>query len=308
MQCICGVRGAWSLLLLLLVALAGGISVDAASETPSAPASTPPAPAVPQNAQAVGDLLVYPTRFVFDTQKRTAEVTLLNIGKTTATYRISLIHQRMSETGKMSDITTPDPSELFADALLHYTPRQVILEPHVAQVIRIQVRKPENLAAGEYRSHMLFRALPPAEASNPDAKPAETTMGVKLTAIYGVTIPIIVRHQTTPATVTMSDAAIASQAATPAPEWTVTVRLNRAGLESTYGDLLVTLKDGSHAGELVGKLGGVAVYTPNASRLISLTLHLPENVPLSGRHLLISYQQKDTDGGATLAQTTLDVP
>jgi len=38
-------------------------------------------------AQSIGDLLVTPTRLVFANRTRTAELTLLNIGKATATYR-----------------------------------------------------------------------------------------------------------------------------------------------------------------------------------------------------------------------------
>jgi len=263
---------------------------------------------VPAAAPAVGDLLVFPTRFIFDMKKRSAEVTVINIGKTTATYRISLIHERMSESGTMTDITTPAPGELFVDELVRFTPRQVILDPHVAQVIRIQLRKPENLASGEYRSHMLFRAVPKAEAVDPAQKPDGNTLGIHLTPIYGVSIPLIVRHQTTAATTALSEATV-SQTTTPEHQWKASLRLNRSGDESTYGDLLVTLSGGSHAGEVVGKLGGVAVYTPNKSRTVSIDLHLPQGVTtLSGRRLLINYQQKSEDGGATLAQTTVDVP
>ena len=43
----------------------------------------------PSPAQAAGDLLVAPTRIVFDGQRGT-EVVLNNIGSETATYRISL--------------------------------------------------------------------------------------------------------------------------------------------------------------------------------------------------------------------------
>jgi len=50
-------------------------------------------------AQSVGDLLIAPTRLVLEGDTRTASLTLLNIGKDTATYRISFIHLRMTATG-----------------------------------------------------------------------------------------------------------------------------------------------------------------------------------------------------------------
>jgi len=38
----------------------------------------------------------------------------------------------------------------------------VTLAPHEPQAIRIAARPPEGLADGEYRIHLLFRAIPPA--------------------------------------------------------------------------------------------------------------------------------------------------
>ena len=53
--------------------------------------------------------------------------------------------------------------------------------------------RPQGLPDGEYRVHMLFRAIPPA---TPVVQPTdEQPKGVqfKLTPVYGVTIPVIVR-------------------------------------------------------------------------------------------------------------------
>src|SRR5205085_1872508 len=58
---------------------------------------------------------------------------------------------------------------------------------------RIVARAPQGLADGEYRVHMLFRAIPPA---TPVVQPTgEQPKGVQfqLTPVYGVTIPVIIR-------------------------------------------------------------------------------------------------------------------
>ncbi|HYR27816.1 MAG TPA: molecular chaperone, partial [Thermoanaerobaculia bacterium] len=104
----------------------------------------------PQTQGGVGDLLVAPTRVVFDERTRSAEIALVNTGASTTTYRISFRHFRMKADGQLEEVTQPD-GELFADPYLLFTPRQVTLEPRVAQTVRVRLRLPAGAADGEYR-------------------------------------------------------------------------------------------------------------------------------------------------------------
>ena len=110
--------------------------------------------------QGAGDLVVAPTRIVFEGRTRTAQLSLLNKGSAAATYRISLINMRMTEDGGFKEIDEPAPGEQFADRLIRYAPRQVVLAPGDSQAVRLLLRKPRGLEPGEYRSHLLFRAIP----------------------------------------------------------------------------------------------------------------------------------------------------
>ena len=47
-----------------------------------------------------------------------------------------------------------------AKAMITYTPRRVVLEPHSSQVVRLRVLRPPDLAAGEYRTHLTVTAVP----------------------------------------------------------------------------------------------------------------------------------------------------
>ena len=78
--------------------------------------------------------------------------------------------------------------------MLVYAPRRVTLAPHEPQSIRIAARPPQGVADGEYRIHLLFRAIPPANPVVQQAA-AEQQKGLRfqLTPVYGVTIPVIVR-------------------------------------------------------------------------------------------------------------------
>ena len=114
----------------------------------------------PRNA-GVGDLLVAPTRIMLDGGKGT-EIVLNNIGDAPATYRISVEFRRMTADGKLEDVTEPTAQEKAAADMIVYAPRRVTLAPHEPQSIRIAARPPQGLPDGEYRVHLLFRAIPPS--------------------------------------------------------------------------------------------------------------------------------------------------
>src|SRR4051794_31814423 len=88
-------------------------------------------------------LLVAPTRVAFDARHRTAAITVMNSGSKAATSRISFVQMVMDEAGQVRELTPEQQAQNPADQLVRYSPRQVYLEPGVAQTVRLQVRKPE---------------------------------------------------------------------------------------------------------------------------------------------------------------------
>src|SRR5256886_1403677 len=140
----------------------------------------------------VGDLLVAPTRLVLDGRKG-AEIILNNIGDEPATYRVSVEFRRMTEKGDLVEVATPSATDKAAQDMIVYAPRKVSLAPHEPQAIRIAARAPQGLPDGEYRVHMLFRAIPPATPVVQPTGGQAKGVQFQLTPIYGVTIPVIVR-------------------------------------------------------------------------------------------------------------------
>lgn len=264
-----------------------------------------PAPARAQGAP--GDLLVTPTRIVFEGRQRTAEITLVNSGAAPATYRISLIHLRMAEDGGTKEIEAKDvqPGERFVDELIRYSPRQVTLEPRVGQTIRMQLRKPAVLDAGEYRSHLLFRAVP-TEAPREDAVPAAGSLSIQLKAIYGISIPIIVRHGETSAQARLSDLAVVPGETPDAPR-VLRFRIHRTGSQSVYGNLTATYTPRRGKPLVVGLASGLAVYTPNAIRSGGLALRPPPGVDLRDGFLRLTYSKVDKEH-APMAEAEIRLP
>lgn len=264
-------------------------------------------PSSPGVAQGVGTLAVSPTRIVFEGRKRSAEVTLINTGSVEATYRVFFTQRRMTEEGAYEDVEEPRPGENFADKMIRYSPRQVVLGPGEVQTVRLLVRKPKGLAPGEYRSHLVFSGVPPTDLTTSieqDEDLAEGELRVSFIAIFAVSIPVIVRHGEIEAEVAMSDLALDPDGR----QGVLSLRLHRTGRRSAYGDLTVTYAPSSGGDVEVGLLRGLAVFTPNQSRTVLIRLAPPEGVTIEGGRLHVVYRERPDDGGAVLAEAELTLP
>jgi hypothetical protein len=222
------------------------------------------------NLMAQGNLLIMPKRVVFEGNKRSEELNLANIGKDTATYVISLIQIRMKEDGTFEKITQPDSSQLFADKFLRFFPRSVTLAPNEAQAVKVQLIKTGDLLPGEYRSHLYFRANPvPRPLGEEVVNKNDSTLAVRMTPIFGISIPVIIRRGVSDATVNISALQMDYEKEN---EIAVNITFNRTGNMSIYGDVLVDHISPQGKITRVGVAKGMAVYTPNAVRRFRLIL------------------------------------
>jgi P pilus assembly chaperone PapD len=253
---------------------------------------------MPGAAQAQGDLLVAPTRIILD-GPRGAEVILNNIGSEEATYRISLELRRMRVDGSLEEVA-PDnanPAEQTMLDMLFYSPRRVTLPPNQPQTIRIGVRAPEGLPDGEYRAHMLFRAVRDAAPVVPDPAAAPPTgVSIALTPIYGVTIPIIVRKGQLQATAAMANPRLESDGANHVLQFD----LSKQGNRSLYGEVLV-MRPG--VAEPLLQVRGIAIYAERDTRTVALPVTAEQAAALRGP-VIIRYIEDRDSGGATLAEVS----
>ncbi len=248
-------------------------------------------------AQAAGDLLVAPTRIVLDGQRGT-EVILNNIGSETATYRISLELRRMTAEGKLQDVSPEDANsfEKAAKGMIRYAPRRVTLPPNQPQAIRLGVRPPKDLADGEYRAHLLFRAIPKARSVTEQASPSGG-FTIALTPIYGVTIPVIIRQGNLQATAGIANARVETSDSGQA----FAFDLSRTGDRSTYGEIRV-LKQGESEPILVAR--GIAIYPEVPSRKVTLPVPAEIAAKLTGP-ISVEYYEPDNAGGGLITKSQL---
>jgi hypothetical protein len=254
---------------------------------------------------ARAELMLHPTRIVFDKNQRAAQIELINNGTQAATYRISIVNRRMTEAGQFEVAETPAPDEHFADAMLRFSPRQVTLPPGTAQTVRVMLRKPADLPEGEYRSHLQFDKQADPDGVTSIDRQGGAGIGVVLNALVGASVPVIVRHGATAAQVTLSGLTLGVGAAN---EPLLHVRFERTGNASVYGDLNVTFTPQGGQPRTLAQIGGIAVYTPNRVRQAALPLQAPAGSRLAHGLLSVTFRERAEAGGALLAQAQLDVP
>lgn len=254
--------------------------------------------AVPIRA-GVGDLLVAPTRIILDGGRGT-QVLLNNIGDEEATYRVSAELRRMRPDGSLVDVEDADATvaELAARDMVVFAPRRVTLPPYQPQAIRISARAPEGLPDGEYRIHLLFRAIPKPRAAE-DRQQAEG-ISFSLTPVYGVTIPVIVRLGRLQVQAAIANVRVAENSGKRA----IAVDLTRQGDRSTFGEINV-LRAGEE--EPIAKVRGIALYTEVNARTVMVPVREDYQGPLSGP-VTVEYRASQEEGGDVIAaaQTTLN--
>ena len=254
--------------------------------------------AMPAPLSAQGDLLIAPTRLVLD-GRRGGEVMLSNIGSEEATYRVELELRRMTPEGDLERVeeSSANVTERAALEMIRYAPRRVTLPPGEPQSIRISARPGAELPDGEYRVHMSFAAVPKVRPIAPAAEGAATEgFAIRLTPIYGITMPIIVRKGELEVTAGLANARLEQT-----PEGTeFKLDMTRSGTASVYGDLLV-YRQGQ--GEPVFVARGIGVYPEIAARHAAFMLS-PEQAGLLRGPVTVELREPLQSGGALI--TSLD--
>ncbi|MCX6335483.1 MAG: molecular chaperone [Bacteroidia bacterium] len=240
-----------------------------------------------ENAFAQGNLLITPRRALFEGKTRSLDLNLANIGKDTAIYSISLIQERMKEDGSFESITEPDPGQRFADRYIRFFPRTVTLGPNESQSVKVQLIRSGELEPGEYRSHFYFRATPVNLPLGEDQKVNDTTtLTVKLTPVFGLTIPVIIRVGDSDAKVTITGLSLDFNAGT---DPVLKMAFNRTGNMSVYGNIVVDHISPQGVITHVGMANGVSVYTPNTIRRFQLALNKVSGIDLKSGKIRVTY-------------------
>ncbi|HJU83277.1 MAG TPA: hypothetical protein VJ600_03630 [Holophagaceae bacterium] len=258
-------------------------------------------PALLQAQEAsLGDLLVAPTHLVVDSKHRVGELLLSNRGTTAGTFRVSTLVYTMDEQGGLKLAPPPAEGALDLGTLLRFAPRQVVLGPGESQVLRVQYRRPADLPEGEYRVHLLFKALPPVEK---DSKAAEAK-GIRfnLQAVLSLAVPVSIMEGATSVKTSLDTLSVVQGEGGPRLRF----RLNRQGNAAAYGDFHVRFVPKSGKTVPVGDLLGAAAYPNLAFRWVEIGLRAPKDAELAHGRLDVTFTEPE--GDRVLSQAALDLP
>ena len=258
---------------------------------------------------AASQLMVSPTRVVFEGRTRSARVTLANIGDTEGRFRVSFIRRQMSETGELVEVKEGSPG-MYSDEMVRFSPREVTLPPGQSQVVRLMLRKKSGLEAGEYRSHMLFQSLPDPAATSIQTLTDKNDgkLQIKLIPVVGVSIPVIIRHGSLNASASLSNLKF-HPASEPKRQSRISLTIEREGNRSVYGDFRITFYPNKGSPVVVGQANGVALYTPNSRRTFTTNLQAPPGMTLKNGELHVTYLEHGQDARSGLiAEGRLRLP
>lgn len=226
--------------------------------------------------QASAQLLISPLRVIFEGRDRSATIIITNQSDAAATYRLEWQEKTATPDGQYIDVSEPTPEMQIASPYVRFSPRQVTLAPGERQQVRLALRRPAELPAGEYRSHLAFvvideRQRRAARQSGGDGAAIQVFMNL------GFAIPIIVRHGNGRPGVSLSGAELSVDELN---RLGLKVQLEQQGTFSAYGRLRIYWRQNQNGPESqIGLLQNVAVYPDVTSRLATVLLNQQQVPP-----------------------------
>lgn len=260
----------------------------------------------------MGDVNLYPKRVVITDRERTASVGLYNRAAANGEYDITMTDMMMMADGRLVELAAvSDPVQsskvAAASAMLRWSPHRVTLPANEAQMVRIMVRMPPNLPAGEYRAHFSAISVPPAAGELSIEEAAGKTpngVGVQIIPRFGISIPVIIRVGETTLRAGLANLSVARQQG---GGDAISVHITREGNRSAFGDLSVT---SSGTNRPIAQIRGVGVYTELNDRVVQIPID-PKSDPRTfakGARLTVTYTDDDLAPGKILARQDFIVP
>lgn len=253
-------------------------------------------------------ILINPSRIVFEGKDRSGRVIISNPSDETARYKVTLVDKRMTIDGKIENVETLQENEKSANNLIRFSPKRFTLAPNQSRTIRIKVKNSNELPDGEYRSHLRVELLP--ESKLPENNTENVQIQIKVN--YGVAIPLIVRKGDLNYSVAVDDLKL-NQTNCKSPK--LNIKLSREGTKSSHGDITIFHIDKDNNSKLIKHLKGIAMFYPNNKRKIKINLNNNDQCFEKGSQLKFIYSNhsksknsgNDLKGHEIIAQKLLTI-
>jgi fimbrial chaperone protein len=251
---------------------------------------------------AWANLLINPTRVQFNPDDRSADITLINTSKVTTTYRLQWSEKEAKAGGGYHNLDEAAAAKFpSASNMLRFSPKQVTLKAGERQTIKMAIQRPQGLATGEYRSHLLFKALAPKTAEeglNTDA--ASTSVNI----VLSFAIPVVIQQGPLQYSIAMDNAVISYQPAQ--KTGSVDVSLSRTGLHSVIGTVSAYWTPNGGKEVLIAKAGDFNAWPELKSTSVSL-IWVGADFAVSDGKLRIVYEGVKDFRGKVFFDKTLNI-
>ena len=241
----------------------------------------------------VAKISVAPQYVLFDKgTPKVQTVSVINNSEKEKTYNVKLLHYKQMPDGTYKQVETEEENNKFADNLLFFGPRRFTLAPNVAQSIKIQRKPKADLEAGEYKSHLLFQEAEEENVATTDNAPKEKGLSFTITALYGVSIPVVVRNGDLQSNVILKNLKHEKNY----EKDLLLLDIVREGNKSLRGDVVVKYKN-----KEIGILKGINIFLSIDKRSVSIPLNLGDIKveDIKGKTLTVEY----TSDGKVLTST-----
>lgn len=212
---------------------------------------------LPSNAAA--DLLISPLQVVMEGRDRSTEIVLVNTGSSKNTYRLEWLQleQATLSGGYQEEKETAAQTHLQDIAV--FTPRQIVLLPREKQTIRIAVRRPADLADGEYKTHLTFKLVSSEEILSPDAAVlADDEFSAAAKVLSSYSIPIIYRVGAYDCQVKLGNPKFSTHEST--GNVVITIPMQREGIHGVVGSAEMYFKPQGGEEALVSEVGNINFF------------------------------------------------
>lgn len=140
-------------------------------------------------------LVVAPINMVFTPRQTIQTFTVSNRSAATITYRLSLADEVMNFDGSLSP--QAEGFAYSAKKMIRFSPDEITLAPNEHQIVRIMIRRPADLAPGDYHSHVMFEEqVPKADTKALQDAEAESKLKTEVKTLLTLGVPVIIQHGT----------------------------------------------------------------------------------------------------------------
>lgn len=223
-------------------------------------------------AGATKMLMMTPVRAIFSDRQRSMNLSISNPSKHSIRYTISLVTMRKGNDGKFFFVTDETEEEKLVKGMIRYSPRLATIEPGKRQVVKLMLRKPKDLPAGEYQTRIRFTPLRENKKIAQADRELSANSLIDIDMIVSSTFPIIIQHGVD-AEISTESVSFKQFPSTPSGI-AAAVKFSRNGNCSAFGNVFLKYKPKGKGKDTrnIGQAQGLAIYIPDTEKTMTIPL------------------------------------